>query len=118
MGRLVMMVTLGLVTSGGALGTPQTSTADRAYRVEIEKWRRERETRLRAPDGWLAVAGLFWLDEGLNRFGSAPANAVRLPDGAAPPVAGTFDLRGGKVTVRVEPGARVAAAGKPVTEME
>jgi uncharacterized protein (DUF1684 family) len=88
------------------------------YRGEIEEWRQQREARLKAEDGWLAVAGLFWLDEGVNHFGSGPGNSIALPVGAAPPVAGTFELRQGKVSVRVEPGVSVAAAGKPVTAME
>lgn len=111
------MVTLVFVTSWG-LPSPPTPAVDPAYRAEVEKWRRERETRLRAPDGWLAVAGLFWLDEGPNRCGSGPGNTVRLPAGAAPPVAGTFELRDGRVNLRVEPGVSVTAAGKPVAAME
>jgi uncharacterized protein (DUF1684 family) len=87
------------------------------YRAALETWRQQRETRLKAADGWLAVAGLYWLDEGPNRFGSGPDNAIVLPAGAAPPVAGTFELRQGKVSVRVEPGASVTTAGRPVTAM-
>jgi uncharacterized protein len=89
-----------------------------AYRAEIEKWRQQREARLKAEEGWLAVAGLFWLDEGVNRFGSSADNSIALPAGAAPPVAGAFELRQGRVSVRVEPGVIVTAAGKPVTAME
>ncbi len=110
MGRLVMIT---LLASG--LAPP---AAGPAYRAEIEGWRRQREARLEAEDGWLAVAGLFWLDEGLNRFGSGPGNSIALPSGAAPPVAGALELRQGKVSVRVEPGVTVTAAGKPVTAME
>src|SRR5436190_2140623 len=111
MGRWVMTVTL----MGAALSPP---AADSVYRAEIEKWRQQRETRLKAEDGWLAVAGLFWLDEGMNRFSSGPGNSIALPAGTAPPVAGTFELRQGKVSVRVEPGVTVTAAGKPVVDME
>jgi uncharacterized protein (DUF1684 family) len=42
--------------------------ADAQYVRSIEQWRAEREASLKAPDGWLAVAGLFWLQEGENRF--------------------------------------------------
>src|SRR5438094_6970077 len=111
MGRLVTILTL----ASALLANP---AADPAYRAGIEKWRQQRETRLKAEDGWLAVAGLFWLDEGMNRFGSGPGNSIALPAGTAPPVAGTFELRQGKVSVRVEPGITVTAAGKPVVDME
>src|SRR5712692_4757318 len=111
MGRWVMTITL----TGAALSPP---AADSAYHAENQKWRQQLEARLEAEDGWLAVAGLFWLDEGLNRFGSGPGNSIALPSGAAPPVAGALELRQGKVSVRVEPGVTVTAAGKPVTAME
>ena len=38
--------------------------ADSTYQQQIEQWRAHREARLRADDGWLTVAGLFWLNQG------------------------------------------------------
>ncbi|MEX1143295.1 MAG: DUF1684 domain-containing protein [Anaerolineales bacterium] len=64
----------------------------------IEKFRAQREANLRREYGWLSLAGLFWLQEGENGFGSAADNAIRLP-GRAPERGGTFTLRGGQVTV-------------------
>src|SRR5262249_15689920 len=74
---------------------------------EIETWRRARETRLKAEGGWLAVAGLFWLHEGINSFGAGADNDIVLPDG--PPRGGTFDLHGDKVTVSMNGTARAIA---------
>jgi uncharacterized protein len=110
MSRLVMSLAL----ASALVADP---AADPAYRAGIEKWRQQREARLKAEDGWLAVAGLFWLQEGENRFGSGPDNAIVLPAGAAPALAGTFELRQGRVRVRVEPGVTLTAAGQPVTAM-
>jgi hypothetical protein len=93
-------------------------SADPRYRAEVEAWRSQREADLRGEGGWLSVAGLFWLKEGPNRFGSAKENAVVLPAGSAPPVAGTLELRGGKVTARIEPGVEVTTEGKPVSVLE
>ena len=67
-----------------------------AYQTEIEKWRKDREARLKTDDGWLTVAGLFWLKEGPNRFGSNPGNDIVLP-ASAPAQAGVFELRSGKI---------------------
>jgi uncharacterized protein len=69
------------------------------YSDEIAAWRKQREVRLQAPGGWLSVAGLFWLHDGGNTFGKDAANEIVLPDG--PARAGTFELRGGKVTVKM-----------------
>jgi uncharacterized protein (DUF1684 family) len=112
MGRWVMTITL----TAAALGSP---AADSVYHAKIGKWRQQREARLKSDDGWLAVAGLFWLEEGPNNFGSDPGNAIVLPAGRAPDVAGTFELKQGKVTVHVDPTrATVMSSGKPVTTME
>jgi len=97
-----------------ALGAEAT---DDAYRQEIEKWRQERETRLKSETGWLTVAGLYWLKEGANRFGSDPACDVVLPK-AAPAVAGDFVVKGDSIVVKVQNGATVTSAGAAITEME
>jgi uncharacterized protein (DUF1684 family) len=46
-------------------------------------WRQARHDELAGPDSWLGLAGLFWLEPGLNRVGSAEASVVRLPAGPA-----------------------------------
>src|SRR5262245_33127611 len=75
---------------------PAAAPAD-AYAKEIESFRQERIDGLKRPDGWLSLVGLFWLQEGENRFGSDPQNRVIFPEGSAPPVAGTFVRKGDAV---------------------
>ena len=89
--------------------------ADEAYRAEVQKWRADRETRLKAEGGWLSLAGLFWLNEGPNRFGTDPAGDIVLPEGSAPAKTGVFEMKAGQVTVTLLPGANGRVAGKPVT---
>jgi uncharacterized protein (DUF1684 family) len=72
------------------------AVAASAYEQEIERWREEREARLKSDTGWLTVSGLFWLKEGRNTAGAAESNAIQLPSG--PPRLGYFDLRAGRVT--------------------
>ncbi len=93
---------------------PGAVQADEAYRAEVQKWRQDRETRLKADGGWLTVAGLFWLKEGESRFGSDPANDFVLPAGA-PARAGSFLFGAGRTTVRLAPDAGATLGGKPVT---
>lgn len=107
----------------GLSGMPLLLTAllaagtDEAYRLEVEKWRVQRENRLRADDGWLSVAGLFWLKNGENRAGAGPENEIQLPAGA-PSRVGTFVLTGHKVVFRAEPGAAVFLGDQRVTTAE
>jgi uncharacterized protein (DUF1684 family)/enterochelin esterase-like enzyme len=76
-------------------------------------WRQNREADLLAEDGWLTLAGLFWLKEGSNRFGTDPSNEIVLPSG--PPHAGAFEFHNGKATLRVERGATVSAGAGPAS---
>jgi uncharacterized protein len=68
-----------------------------AYESEIAVWRAQRESKLKADNGWLTVAGLFWLKDGRNTFGAAPSNDIVLPGG--PAQAGAFEKHAGQVTV-------------------
>ena len=70
--------------------------ATAGYRESIEAWRSNRETALKAEDGWLTVTGLFWLVEGENKAGSAPGCRVTLPAGL-PRDAGVFIRHGRRV---------------------
>ncbi|HEX6463626.1 MAG TPA: DUF1684 domain-containing protein [Vicinamibacterales bacterium] len=85
-----------------------------SYRDEIDKFRRDRIAEVAAPDGWLAVRGLFWLHEGPNVAGSDPSSSIVLP-ARAPRRVGTFTLQNGTVTFTAEPGSTVSAGGKPIS---
>lgn len=86
-----------LLAAGGGMLWP----ASDAYRSQIEDWRRQRLASLTADGGWLTVTGLFWLHEGVNRFGSKPSDEILLP--ADPGVReGEFDFYDGKVTLRLD----------------
>ncbi len=84
-----------------------------SYLADIDHWRQQMETSLRAEDGWLTLAGLFWLHEGPNNFGADPASDIVLPAGAAPAAAGVFELREGTVTLRAAVDASVTVNGAP-----
>lgn len=91
---------------------------DSAYRQSVEQWRHDYETQLSADDGWLTVAGLFWLHEGKNRFGSDPLNDIVLPADSVPAAAGYFDFHDGKTWVHVDPGVHITLRGKPIESAE
>ncbi len=74
------------------------------YRQQILDWRKEREHGFRRENGWLALAGLFWLKQGPNRIGSDPACAIRLPT-RAPAWIGDLELNGD--AVRFQPALMV-----------
>jgi len=87
-----------------------STPADQAYKEEIDGWHARRVANLTKPDGWLSLAGRFWLEEGENRFGSDAGNPVRFPEGRAPARMGSFFLEKGVVRVRILPEVLVTAA--------
>ncbi len=100
-----------LLAPAAAAGASAPGFAD-----SLAEYRESRVARLRDPNGWLTIAGLFWLEPGENSFGTDPANTVVLPAGTAPARAGVFVLADGKVTVRPDPGADLRLDGEPVGE--
>ena len=82
------------------------------HAADIEAWRQRRVARLTAPDGWLTVVGLFWLDEGDNAVGSAAGSRVSLP-ASAPARVGTIRLESGRATLLPAAGSAVEVDGKP-----
>jgi uncharacterized protein len=83
------------------------------YRQQIEQWRQQREADLKADNGWLTVAGLFWLKDGESTVGAGRENNFVLPPGSAPEKVGTFDFHGGKATFHAAAGVAVTVNGRP-----
>jgi hypothetical protein len=71
-----------------------------AYEESVLKIRRKKDEQIKAnPLHWLNLAGLFWLEEGSNPFGSDASNKIAHP--AFPhPFCGRFDLVNGQVLFR------------------
>ncbi len=81
------------------------------YARQIEAFRAARVDRLKAPQGWLSLIGLYWLKEGNNTIGSAKDNDVVLSKG--PAHLGSVALHDGKATIHVAAGTSTLIDGKP-----
>ena len=53
------------------------------YIQSINDWHTKRIEKLKQPDSWLSLTGLYWLEEGENSFGSAADNKIQFPEKAA-----------------------------------
>jgi uncharacterized protein (DUF1684 family) len=87
------------------------------HRVQVEAWFRDRDARLRSPDGWLALVGLHWLEPGNNHFGSDPANEIVLHGSGVPPRAGTLHIDDSVVHLTPEADAGLMLDGAPTQPM-
>lgn len=109
-------VTPAVVPVEPAQVTPPVQSPQNAYISEVRRWRAERAQALTKDDGWLTVAGLYWLKLGANKAGSGPNNAVIFPRDKAPESTGTFTLQNGQVSFTPAPNAGVSMAGRPVAQ--
>ena len=114
MGLLGRHLQVAAILAIPALTLQATNGVD--YRAEIEAWRVNREQGLKADDGWLTVAGLFFLKNGENSFGADPLNDIVLPAGSAPAQLGVFEFDRDTITVRAAPGRSVTVNGQAVRE--
>lgn len=91
--------------------------SDDGYIKEINDWHAKRTESLARNTGWLTLAGLFWLDEGINNFGSDISNEIVFP-AKVPSFMGSFMLHDSIVTVKINENIRVTADSLLVTEMQ
>ena len=80
------------------------------------KWREARDKSMRSPTSWLTIAGLYWLDEGENTFGTDKTNKLVLPPDSAPSFCGKFILGEGKVKVIAAEGTGIKIKNEEIEE--
>lgn len=85
-----------------------------AYITDLQAWRGTLEAQLRAPDGWLTVAGLTWLQEGENSIGSAEDNAIILP-ADTPPHVGVITLKDDEISLQITTDEPIIIDGEPAS---
>lgn len=99
----------------GALLAAANQPDTTSWQRELLAWRTQHAADLQKPDGWLALAGLAWLQSGDNSFGSAADNKIHLPAGS-PEHAGVLHLEDETVTLKAPSGGfppEMLIDGKP-----
>lgn len=84
------------------------------YETELEEFYNVRLHSLTHETGWMRLAGMYWLNEGKNTFGSGQSNDVVFPEGFIPQNAGTFIVDGEIVRMEVNPGVPITIEGQPI----
>ncbi len=110
---LVLLLSISLLGCSGNMkerGSPE-------YISEINEWHSKRIENLKKESGWLNLAGLFWLIEGENKFGSDKSNHLIFPNNA-PEFMGSFYLKDSVVVMKVNENVEVhLAGGEKVNEL-
>jgi uncharacterized protein (DUF1684 family) len=89
---------------------------DAVYQKEISDWRESRLERLKSKTGWLNLAGLFWLKEGENTFGSDSSNMIVFPP-AASLFYGSIQKTGDHILLKAKPDANIRIDSFQVNEI-
>ena len=109
---------LSIVMLISACGSPNPAAINdlAAYEADLQDWQVGRLARLKAKEGYLNLVGLYWLNEGDNRVGSAADNDTVFPL-PAPEYLGVFTVADGHVTMTVADGVDVRSDGLAVTSV-
>lgn len=98
--RILAVWLLGILTG---CSSSQPTNADTDYKTAVRAWHQQRIERLKQPDNWLSLAGLFWLDEGYSSFGTHNANDFTT-SAAGPDTIGVFYRHSDSVWFTPQPG--------------
>ena len=110
---IFIIACIAFLFTGCDSGNAENLASSAKHVAEVEEWRIERLEALRAEDGYINLAGLFWLEEGRYSFGSSPDNDLQFPPTAAARI-GEFEVTADGVFMTVADGANVAVDGEPV----
>ncbi|HEY1055317.1 MAG TPA: DUF1684 domain-containing protein, partial [Emticicia sp.] len=84
----------------------------------IKAWHNQRIENLKKETGWLNLAGLFWLEEGKNTFGSGSKNKIIFSKGKSDDFLGTLILEKGEVFIETTPEKAIYTNEQAVTKLK
>jgi uncharacterized protein (DUF1684 family) len=90
---------------------------DRSGYIEsVRRWQQDRLEALKGKDGWLNLAGIYWLKEGVQTFGSDSSNDIVFPE-KAPAFIGSLTLTDEKILLEVNDGEELYFENEAVREL-
>lgn len=115
--RIFLILSIGILISGCSRSDLGPAPTPENYEADFEAWEADRHESLTNPTGWMRLAGMYWLVEGEQVFGSGDEVDIQFPEGTIPQVAGTIRLENGEVTLISDEEVAITHDGKPVSEM-
>jgi uncharacterized protein (DUF1684 family) len=94
-----------------------STNKEKDYTNSINDWHKKRHASLTKKTGWLSLAGLYWLQQGENTFGSDSLNQIIFPEKASQ-FMGSFFLDDTTVTVIINEGIEVLVDSSLISSMQ
>jgi len=110
---LILVMALAALPAPGRAADSAIGHCPENYEQCLSDWKVRRLEFLTGEDGYLNLAGLFWLKEGQNSFGSNESNDLVFPEKVSSRL-GSFTLREGQVTMSVDKAHDVWVAGDKI----
>lgn len=95
----------------------QHCIAQDLYHQEIDQWKKDRIIELKSENGWLNLAGLFWIKEGKQYFGGTATDDIRFPIPSFPARVGYYERKGNIVKQVLEKKIAIRTNGVAQKEM-
>lgn len=115
MKKILLSLLIAVVIFTASCSKKESPVSDwDTYIKEHKEWQHSRLERLKSENGWLNLAGLLWLEEGENTFGSDSSNDIVFP-ATFPPFGGSIELQDSLCTLGADPSAGLQINGKAAT---
>jgi len=116
--NVIIIVFAVLIAAFSSCKQTQKDKGTTEYIAQIKEWHNQRIVNLKKETGWLNLAGLYWLKNGENKFGSGKNNDIVFPEGKAPDTIGSLFLKDSIITISVKTDVKVISAGKQVSSLK
>jgi uncharacterized protein (DUF1684 family) len=87
-----------------------------SYIESVEEWQQDRLEGLKGKNGWLNLAGIYWLKDGTQTFGSDSSNDIIFP-AKAPAFMGSLSLKDALVHLEVNEDVELYFENEAVKEL-
>jgi uncharacterized protein len=102
--KLIYITCVAMMACSSSVKEKEADFDFEGYKKEVEEWQQKRNAFQVSENGWVNLAGLFWLKEGINTFGSGEDNDLVFPKGKIPEHAGFLLLDQNVIKLEGAPG--------------
>jgi uncharacterized protein (DUF1684 family) len=88
-----------------------------SYIESVEQWQQERLEGLKGKNGWLNLAGVYWLNDGVQTFGSDSSNDIVFP-AKAPAFIGSLSLKDERIHLDVNDDVELFYENEAIKELD